>query len=885
MLNSKSLVVLGLVLSTVVLLASANPIPVPPIPLKWENVTVHIDSTGEGYDTAYVTTILCVESIWSESREVTFIHPFWEEENVLGYTVTTGGEEITPAPTTLTLDMLAPFLEPAPLEAPPVFLIPTPPERSEREQIVEMAKSAYQWEITLLPGEQRYIAIHYQQQVHPVEGVYTFEQWAPLKGYWLTKGGYIDVEVALPEETEVRPVVVGYNPTPTDQWHIGNRTKLRWIWQGDPSIIEVSYKYQAAPEMAYIVISFLDEERNPYPFDVTISDGTWRKEFKNVTYIETEVPCDASYNLRWSGLHGTEYEYEAGDNIWLSIPAGEVKEFDFYLDAMEDAVITPTTNVEPYVFFVERGANLTFSYEYFPDDKTLIINISGTEGRYVGWGFPLKILDPLNQTVYLGVLPESPAFLVTKTEEVKHPWWHYIFDGWGWGCIMDDIFSGKTKPKSTVSFIYYFDEIDTTLGKLRIMDVFHNDRWFPFNATLTSLEDPSIKYETDCHTRVPEFYNIPLGSYLLTIYPYNILDGGHPTLLPVTLSVNIVAGLRAPNLYLYSFTADDLEPCTFSIAAESPVAESSYSNLTHDEETNTLSVDVSTETAYDWWGYFVLPEAYQVKSILAYDYDYFESSAPIPPLSELTDYTVNRVEGYNIVVVRIEPAVRQVSLQYEEEEVNTCYVDFANQVNTCQLDGIVWPYEPNGGINWALSQAVMKINMANHQALEMKIEVQNPGGDWLLNIGNSPSNNGAGGDGGDFSNDSEIDITKDTEWKLRVYGNDYSTGAGIPRPLLVTNEFITREFIDSGKETIRVKIGDERLWIKSEVRGNEAALFENEYIFRLGATDDECGGVDYQYYVAFNRTIGSPWRTGTGVTKVTFLWSNTWTWDWEILDP
>ena len=280
-----------------------------------------------------------------------------------------------------------------------------------------------------------------------------------------------------------------------------------------------------------------------------------------------------------------------------------------------------------------------------------------------------------------------------------------------------------------------------------------------------------------------------------------------------------------------------------------------------------------------------MPEAYQVKSILAYDYDYFESSAPIPPLSELTDYTVNRVEGYNIVVVRIEPAVRQVSLQYEEEEVNTCYVDFANQVNTCQLDGIVWPYEPNGGINWALSQAVMKINMANHQALEMKIEVQNPGGDWLLNIGNSPSNNGAGGDGGDFSNDSEIDITKDTEWKLRVYGNDYSTGAGIPRPLLVTNEFITREFIDSGKETIRVKIGDERLWIKSEVRGNEAALFENEYIFRLGATDDECGGVDYQYYVAFNRTIGSPWRTGTGVTKVTFLWSNTWTWDWEILDP
>lgn len=212
------------------------------------------------------------------------------------------------------------------------------------------------------------------------------------------------------------------------------------------------------------------------------------------------------------------------------------------------------------------------------------------------------------------------------------------------------------------------------------------------------------------------------------------------------------------------------------------------------------------------------------------------------------------------------------------EPINTCYVDFTGGVNTCQPCGIVSPYEPNGGIDWANSRAVMKIEMANHQALEMKIEVNNPGGDWLLNIGNSPSNNGAGGDGRDFSNDSELDITGDGDWKLSVYGNDYSIGAGIPRPLLRVQDFLGANAVN----IVRVKIGDKRLWIKSEPSGNEAVLLDNEYISRLGASDSECNCVDYQYYAAFNRTIGDSRRTGNGVTKVIFLWSSTWTWGWEI---
>jgi hypothetical protein len=213
--------------------------------------------------------------------------------------------------------------------------------------------------------------------------------------------------------------------------------------------------------------------------------------------------------------------------------------------------------------------------------------------------------------------------------------------------------------------------------------------------------------------------------------------------------------------------------------------------------------------------------------------------------------------------------------------INSCHFDFNTGENTCQPPcAVVWPYEPNGGIDWALKQAVMEIDMEGQQALEMKIEISDPGGNWLLNVGNSTSNNGAGGDGGHFSNDSEFDMAKSTDWELNVYGNDYSIGDGIPRPLLRI-----LDFLDEGADTIRVKIGDGCLWIKTELNGqklNEVTLFDNDYIFRLGAPDEECDCLDYQYYAAFNRVIHSSARTGSGVNKVTFQWSPVWTWVWEI---
>ena len=95
----------------------------------------------------------------------------------------------------------------------------------------------------------------------------------------------------------------------------------------------------------------------------------------------------------------------------------------------------------------------------------------------------------------------------------------------------------------------------------------------------------------------------------------------------------------------------------FSIAAENSYAKSSYSNLTQNEYTHTISVAVNTETNCDWWGYFVLPKTATVASVGA---SYGVSGRL---LNEQEDYTIT-VGNYNIVCIRIDPQMVSLSLIY-----------------------------------------------------------------------------------------------------------------------------------------------------------------------------------------------------------------------------
>ena len=175
------------------------------------------------------------------------------------------------------------------------------------------------------------------------------------------------------------------------------------------------------------------------------------------------------------------------------------------------------------------------------------------------------------------------------------------------------------------------------------------------------------------------------------------------------------------------------------------------------------------------------------------------------------------------------------------------------------------------------------IDMTGYEVLEMKIEIADAQleGPWLLNIGNSPSNDGAGGDGGDFSNDSELDITGDGHnFTLQLYANEYFSTPGAVLANL-TDLFPTAT--NTTTWILRVKIADQKMCVLNENTGASIDV-TSQYIFRLGGPDAEAGQNDFIYYTAFNCVIS--WnsdRTGSGVTKVTFMWRSTWdNPSWEI---
>jgi hypothetical protein len=181
---------------------------------------------------------------------------------------------------------------------------------------------------------------------------------------------------------------------------------------------------------------------------------------------------------------------------------------------------------------------------------------------------------------------------------------------------------------------------------------------------------------------VPNFFDpqyvIPPGNYLWE------LEGLPDDYAPLKLPFSVSAG---DWLSFESFPAKvtALKSFSFSVAAENIFARSSHSDLTHDANSSTLLVAVSTETEYDWWGYFVLPGDVAVREVCAIegansveldqDSGYTTSCAPEPmPLGK------NPGCGYKIVVVRIAPTTERLELTYcpllPGDISEDCYIDF-----------------------------------------------------------------------------------------------------------------------------------------------------------------------------------------------------------------
>jgi hypothetical protein len=179
------------------------------------------------------------------------------------------------------------------------------------------------------------------------------------------------------------------------------------------------------------------------------------------------------------------------------------------------------------------------------------------------------------------------------------------------------------------------------------------------------------------------------------------------------------------------------------------------------------------------------------------------------------------------------------------ETTNSCEIDLENDTHTCSgIAAIDFVQEPGN------HEVVLKVNLDPNGPLGstravFEVEYGEPPSGWTVNIGDSATNNGAGGDCATQSNDAELDIQGTT---MRVFG-----------------------FVDSGSLVI-LEISNERLdW---DNHSGEAGNLVSPYLYALNGQPDTEGPVNYDIYAAFNRVItfdGCPpeMRRGSGVTHVT----------------
>lgn len=238
---------------------------------------------------------------------------------------------------------------------------------------------------------------------------------------------------------------------------------------------------------------------------------------------------------------------------------------------------------------------------------------------------------------------------------------------------------------------------------------------------------------------------------------------------------------------------------------------------------------------------------------------------------------VSPIAAFSSEDVSLEPAEPELLGTY------TCTLDFTVDPYQCDCEGPVILNWVNGDEN----RAVMKIDMKNDwgvENVELNLNVwfnEAPSG-WVMNFGNSETNNGGCGDSATFSCDSEFDIRvyPDSEYPntLSVCPNDY--GELINRPLLEVDNFFpstNKPSTQTGslsKASFIVKDHHMSVEFLRPTKWPINAELNSEYLFRLNHPDEE-GAPDWIYWLGVNRVIqpiGGPSysRNGGGIEKIEF---------------
>lgn len=143
----------------------------------------------------------------------------------------------------------------------------------------------------------------------------------------------------------------------------------------------------------------------------------------------------------------------------------------------------------------------------------------------------------------------------------------------------------------------------------------------------------------------------------------------------------------------------------------------------------------------------------------------------------------------------------------------------------------------------------------------------NPTG-YSINIADSRTCNGWGGDAGTQTHDSELQVQDN---KLMIFQSDLGGRQSIELPADGDSDPKSTSNFLSSSTNRRIEIDNHRVswWTGTGTQDpKNFTSVAHENIFALDGQDDAEGPENYTIYAAFNRTAGSAYRTGTGITRV-----------------
>ena len=159
-------------------------------------------------------------------------------------------------------------------------------------------------------------------------------------------------------------------------------------------------------------------------------------------------------------------------------------------------------------------------------------------------------------------------------------------------------------------------------------------------------------------------------------------------------------------------------------------------------------------------------------------------------------------------------------------------------------------------------EAVVKIKFdGNIKKAKFIVEYDKTPSGWTVNLGDSQSNDGYGGDAGNQSFDAEMQIANGN---MAVFGNDDNTPPGGELAQGKVPKFVNKS------SRVELEVSNEQLtWDNKSGLKNS---LNSPYLYALNDRFDATGQINSEVYAGFNRVIsGRADRIGSGASKVTIL--------------